>query len=110
VVERSDLTPLERVRRNYKPAFLSHLAGRDERSLRSAYEIGREAMANNISMLDLVHVHHTVFLEVAATVRDVGEVSDLTDAATAFLLESLAPYEMTRQQPSAAQGPSDVAG
>lgn len=105
--EPHDLKPLERVRRNYKPAFLAHLARRDETSLRSAYEIGREAMAQNVSMLDLVHVHHTVFLEVAGTMRDVGEIADLTDAATAFLMESLAPYEMTRQQLRAGQGPSD---
>lgn len=107
--EPNDLKPLERVRRNYKPAFLAHLARRDETSLRSAYEIGREAMAQNVSMLDLVHVHHAVFLEVAGTMRDLGEIADLTDAATAFLMESLAPYEMTRQQPRAGQQPSDGA-
>jgi len=66
-------------------------------------------MADNVSMLELVHVHHTVFLEVAGTMQNVGEVADLTDAATAFLMESLAPYEMTRQQPVAGQSPLGLA-
>jgi hypothetical protein len=56
-------------------------------------------MAHGVSMLDLVHIHHTLLLEVAGTSRSIGEAFDLTDAAAAFLLESLAPYEMTRRQP-----------
>jgi hypothetical protein len=93
------MTPLERMRRNYTPAFLAHLTRRDEASLRSAYEVGREAMAHGVSMLDLVHIHHAVFLHVAGTMRNVEEIADLTDAAAAFLMEALAPYEMTRRQP-----------
>lgn len=89
----------ERTRRNYTPALLAHLSRRDEATLRSAYELGRDAMAHGVGMLELVHIHHEVFLEVAMTVRDVDEVADLTRAAAAFLMESLAPYEMTRRRP-----------
>jgi hypothetical protein len=63
-------------------------------------------MAHGVTVLDLVHIHHTVLLEVAGTMRSIGEAFDLTEAAAAFLLESLAPYEMTRQQPLANPGPS----
>ena len=88
---------LERTRRNYTPAFLLHLARRDEATLRAGYEIGRDAMAAEVSLLDLVHIHHTVFAEVASTMRSVDEVADVTGAAAAFLVEALAPYEMSRR-------------
>lgn len=91
--------PLETLRRNYTPAFLAHLARHDEATLRSAYELGREAMAEGVSMLDLVQVHHAVFFDVVATVRQVDEVAGMLDAATTFLVESLAPFEMTRHHP-----------
>jgi hypothetical protein len=98
---------LERARLNYTPAFLAHLTRRDERSLRTAYEVGRDAMAHGVSMLDLVHIHHTVLLEVAGTMRSLGEVFELTDAAAAFLLEALAPYAMTQRQPLANPGQAE---
>jgi hypothetical protein len=67
-------------------------------------------MAQGVSMLDLVHIHHTVLLEVAGTMRSLGDAFDLTDAAAAFLLEALAPYEMTRHQPVPSPGPKEGAG
>lgn len=90
---------LESVRRDYTPAFLAHLNRRNEASLRSAYELGRAAMAAEVSMLDLVQIHHTVFLDVALTIRDLEELPEMLDAAAAFLVEALAPYEMTQHAP-----------
>ena len=88
---------LYRLRRNYTPAFLAHLTRHDEATLRSAYELGREALAAGLSMLDIVDVHHGVFSDVVLSVRDVEELPDIVNAATAFLVEALAPFEMTRQ-------------
>ena len=93
---------LERLRRDYRPAFLAHLTRQGEAELRSAYELGRGAMADRVSMLDLVQVHHAVFVEVVLTVRDVEELPGMLDAAAAFLVEALAPYEMTRRPPARA--------
>ena len=91
--------PVARLQRNYTPALLAHLTSRDENTLRAAYELGRSAIADGVGMLDLVHVHHAVFLDVASTVREVGELADILDAAAAFLMEALAPFEMTPQTP-----------
>jgi phosphoserine phosphatase RsbU-like protein len=90
---------LYRLRRNYTPAFLAHLTQHDEKTLRSAYELGRHAMAAGLSTLDLVDIHHGVFSDVALSVRDVDELPAIVEAATAFLVEALAPFEMTRQPP-----------
>ncbi|MGH3365649.1 MAG: phosphatase RsbU N-terminal domain-containing protein [Nocardioidaceae bacterium] len=91
---------LARLRRDYTPAFLAHLTVATEMSLQSAYGLGRTAMAEEISMLDLVHVHHSVFLEVALTVKDVDELPPILDAAAAFLVEALAPFAMAHQHPT----------
>lgn len=90
---------LERLRRNYRPAFLAHLARRDEAGLRAAYELGRGALADDIGLLDLVQVHHGIFAEVATEVRDVRELPGVLEPAAAFLVEALAPFEMTRRSP-----------
>jgi Phosphoserine phosphatase RsbU, N-terminal domain len=91
--------PVARLQRNYTPALLAHLTSRNESTLRAAYELGRGAIADGVGMLDLVHVHHAVFLDVASSVREVGELADILDAAASFLMEALAPFEMTQQPP-----------
>jgi hypothetical protein len=90
---------LHRLRRNYTPAFLAHLTRHDETTLQSAYELGREAVAGGLSVLDLVDVHHAVFSDVVLSVRDVEDLPSMIQAAAAFLVESIAPFEMTRQPP-----------
>jgi Phosphoserine phosphatase RsbU, N-terminal domain len=92
--------PLERLRQNYRPALLAHLSSRKESGLRAAYELGRAAIAERVSMLDLVQIHHEVFVEVALTVRSVDELPDMLDGAATFLVEALAPFEMTRHAPA----------
>lgn len=93
---------LTTLRRNYAPAFLAHLTRHDEATLRSAYELGREAMAAGLGVLDIVDVHHSVLSHVVLSVRDLEELPDLLHAATTFLAESLAPFEMSRRPPATA--------
>lgn len=90
--------PLLTLRRNYTPAFLAHLAQRDETTLQAAYDLGRAALAGGLSTLDLLQTHHAVFYDVVSTARSVEEVPDLLETATAFLVEALAPFEMSRER------------
>lgn len=64
---------LARLLRDYEPSFLAYLMHRDEAGLRSAYELGRQAMSSEIGLQDLAH------------------------AASAFLAETLASFEMTQR-------------
>ncbi len=89
--------PLERLARNYTPAFLALLRHRDEEHRHKAYELGRDALADGISLLDLIRTHHIVFGRVLAAPSDPAELADLVDAAASFLVEALAPYEMARR-------------
>jgi len=87
---------LERLRRNYRAAFLRYLPNRDEAALDAGYQIGRSAVVDGLTILDLVQVHHDVLLEVLGT-GSPEELDGLTATAADFLVEVLATYEMTRR-------------
>ena len=61
------------------------------------YELGRNALARDISLLDLVRTHHSVLGEVLQTENGGDTQRDLLDAAAAFLVEALAPFEIARR-------------
>jgi len=90
------MTALENLERNYRTAFLRYLPRREEVALRSGYEIGRSAMREGVSILELARVHHDVLLEV---LRDTptSEVTAVATAASEFLLEVLSTYDMAQR-------------
>ena len=90
------MNALERLRRNYRAAFLRYLPNRDEAALDAGYQIGRSAVADGLTILDLAQVHHDVLREVLRTSSQ-QELDGLTASAADFLVEVLATYEMTRR-------------
>ena len=90
------MTEIERLQRNYRTAFLRYLPGRDEAALHHGYEIGRAALAGGLTLLDLAQVHHRILIEVLPTPPD-QDVDALIAAASDFLLEALAAYELARR-------------
>jgi hypothetical protein len=99
---------LVRLHQNYRARFLRYLGRRDELALWSAYELGREGLSSGVSLLDVVQIHHRVLVDV---LRDTGgtQLQDVAEAATTFLLEVLASFEMTRRDffDSGAEAPRD---
>jgi len=89
-------TPLGRLTQNYTPAFLAFLNKPDEQRLHRAYELGRAALADGITLLDLVRTHHAAFGHVVTTL-DTTAQTRAVDKAASFLIEALAPYEMARR-------------
>ena len=82
--------------RDYRAAFLRYLPRQAESAAHSGYELGRSAVADGVSILELARVHHEVFLEVLRDTRD----EDLTRVATAaseFFLEVLATFDMAQR-------------
>ncbi len=86
----------ERLHRNYRTAFLRYLPSRNEAALAEGYQIGRTAVSDGLTILDLVHVHHDILRDVLRTSGQ-EELDDLTATAADFLGEVLATYEMTRR-------------
>jgi hypothetical protein len=87
----------ERFRRDYAPVFLQYLSDRGEQGRRAAYELGRRAIGEQLSVLDLARIHHIVLLEVLKTHRTPGELEQIAQAASEFLVEALAVFEMTQR-------------
>jgi MarR-like DNA-binding transcriptional regulator SgrR of sgrS sRNA len=87
----------ERFRRDYAPAFLQYLSERGEPGRRAAYELGRRAIREHLSVLDLARTHHGMLLEVLKTHRTPHELEYIAQAASEFLVEALAVFEMTQR-------------
>jgi hypothetical protein len=85
---------LPRLRQNYAAAFARHLFHRDEAALSAAYELGRHSLETGVSLLDVVLIHHEVVIEALTGLEGPEE---LADAATTFLVEVLASFEMARR-------------
>jgi serine phosphatase RsbU (regulator of sigma subunit) len=79
-----DLTAL------YATAFANYLSARGERELGAAYDLGRQAVAAHMSVLDLAEAHHAAL----RTALDGGSPPEATvQAAADFLRESLSIFE-----------------
>ena len=88
---------LRRLHQDYAAAFLGFLTRRDESGLRAAYELGRRAVSDPVGLLNLVHVHHEVLMEVLRTARTPEELRDIGHAAAAFLVDALTSFQMTQR-------------
>jgi serine phosphatase RsbU (regulator of sigma subunit) len=86
---------LGRLQDSYAAAFDQYLAEGGEAGLRGAYEIGREAVKEQLSVLELAAIHHAVLAESLS--RHEKEIERVTDAATQFFLESLSAFEMVQR-------------
>jgi hypothetical protein len=82
--------------RDYRVAFLRYLPRREETALHRGYELGRTAVVEGVSILELVQVHHDVFLEVLRDTRS-EELPGVASAASEFLSEVLATFDMAQR-------------
>lgn len=88
--------------RDYRVAFFRYLPHEDEAALAQAYEIGRRALGDGTSVLELAEVHHTVLAEVLTTAPS-PDLPRISSAGAAFLMQVLAPFAMA--QPARADRP-----
>ena len=75
----------------YADAFAAYLADRGERELGAAYDIGRQAVAARLSVLDLAEAHHAAVSQAIAD--GIGPPADTLQAGADFLRESLSIFE-----------------
>jgi hypothetical protein len=90
------MTALEKVRRDYRAAFLRYLPRREEAALHVGYQLGRSAVTDGLSILDLAQLHHEVFLEVLQDSPS-DDLTQIATAASEFFLEVLATYDMAQR-------------
>jgi len=84
-------------RERYASAFASHLLDANESTLRTAYELGRDAVVRGLGVLDLAITHHEVLLVELRRASDGAELERVTRSAATFFLESLSAFEMVQR-------------
>jgi hypothetical protein len=100
--------------RNYRAALLGAVSRRSEVTLHRGYELGRDALADGVSVLELARVHHECLVELLRdTVGD--DVPTVAVAASEFFLEVLATVDMTQRaflesHGAAAEDPAGIGG
>src|ERR1041384_2426111 len=78
----------------YQAALREYLSRAGESGLHRAYELGRKAIEENLSILDVAAIQHELLTELAGS--EAGARWQL-DRASEFFIESLSPFEMTRR-------------
>jgi GAF domain-containing protein len=82
---------------SYEAAFHAFLAAEDENGLHNAYQLGREAVSDQIGLLELAHAHHAALMSAVAGVSETTDAQRVTRAAADFLLEALSAYEIVHR-------------
>jgi hypothetical protein len=91
------MTKLADLTRDYRAAFLRYLPRREEAALHTGYELGRSAVTDGLSILELAQIHHEVFLEVLVDTPS-EDMARVASAASEFFMEVLATYDMTQRR------------
>jgi hypothetical protein len=78
----------------YREGFDAYLRDRDERALTQAYELGRSAVARDLSVLDLASAHQDVLLDSVRSDAYRTSQEDVIHAAGDFFLEGVSAFEV----------------
>ncbi len=90
------MTAPEDLVRDYRVAFLQYLPRHSEAALARGYELGRSAVTQGVSILELAGVHHEIFLEVLRETPQ-QDAPAVAAAASEFFLEVLATFDMAQR-------------
>jgi Phosphoserine phosphatase RsbU, N-terminal domain len=90
------MSRLADLKRDYKTGLLRYLVRTDEAPLHTAYVIGRSAVTERLSILDLSRIHHEVLIEILQdTARE--DLERIATSASQFFGEALSTYDMTQR-------------
>jgi hypothetical protein len=81
----------------YVAAFEQYLLEPGEPTLHVAYELGRKAVAEQLSVLDLAIVHHDAMLGMLGAAQGAGDARATVTAGGEFFLESVSAFEMIQR-------------
>lgn len=81
----------------YALALADYLCQRDETCLHNAYELGRSALREGRSILEMIELHQEVTLQFVSKCDSPVEGSRVLEASAIFLREAMSPYEMTNR-------------
>jgi transcriptional regulator with GAF, ATPase, and Fis domain len=80
--------------RSYREGFHAYLRDRDERALTRAYDLGRSAVAQELTVLDLASAHQEVLLDSLQSDPSSTSHEDVIRAAGDFFIEGVSAFEV----------------
>jgi len=92
--KRKELPSLEG---NYASLLCEYAKNRTEAALGEAYELGRRALAERKSLVELASIHHQALQRLLEEETDEKRRTILVRAGADFLAECLSPYEMAHR-------------
>jgi len=81
----------------YRSSLREYAAGRGEPALRRAYELGRLALAERKSLVEIASLHHQAVRALVRGAKSEKRRDELFQAGAEFLAECLSPYEMAHR-------------
>ncbi len=81
----------------YRAALLEYVGHAAEEQLGRAYELGRRAMADGKSLMEIASIHDRALEEMVRKAKTNKCAEELLKASAGFLTESLSPYEMANR-------------
>lgn len=83
--------------KHYTSALQDYIAGGGEVALQRAYELGRQALADGLGVLEMTALHHEALLTILGRPLTPEEHVQTVKAAENFFVESLSLFEMTHR-------------
>jgi len=81
----------------YRSDLCEHTARGGEAGLRKAYELGRRAIDDGKSLIEIASLHHQALSVLVRDAKEAERRASLLRASADFLAESLSPYEMAHR-------------
>ena len=88
---------LENFEGEYRSALREYAAGGGEVALGQAYELGRRALEEQLSVVELASLHHHALIDLVRATEDKQQKEGLLRISAEFLAECVSPYEMAHR-------------
>jgi len=88
---------LENFEEEYRSALRAYASGEGELALGRAYELGRRALEEQLSVVELASLHHHAIIDLVRTMEDEQQKEELLRFSAEFLAECVSPYEMAHR-------------
>ena len=85
------------LRDQYTRTLHDYLEDAGETNLHLAYELGRQALAEGLGVLEMASLHHHALTTVAGSIRAPEEIRNISKSAENFFAEALSPFEMAHR-------------
>jgi signal transduction histidine kinase len=88
---------LENFGEEYRSALHGYAAARGELALGRAYELGRHAIEEQLSIVELASLHHHAVIDLFRAAENEQSREELLRISAEFLAECVSPYEMAHR-------------